>query len=465
MNSKLLIRLAAVAVVALIAALWIGARREPGTEIDGRRALVPGLKDAINDVATVRLLGADTKPLATLTKGEHGWSVAERGGYGADAGKVREFLLKLADAELIEAKTANPELHKKLGVEDPSQKDAASVQVELVGGKAASKVIIGRFNGLGGDGTFVRAANDPQVWLAKGNLTVDKNAADWLKKDLTDIPSNRIQSVELTRDGKTLTVSKANSSDANYQVADLPKGRELSSEFAANGLASLLAGLKFDDVAKRDTAPPPDASAVRNARYVGFDGLIVSAQAWEKDGKDYAWFEASLDEAKAKADIARQQAKDKSEYEAKKAEFEAKAKAASAKPAEPAATAANAANAAKPSADAGAAKPADKDAAKKDEAPVAPLAVTDPAKDEELRLGRVKQEVADLNARFAGWLFTLPNYKYANINRGMDDLLKPLESKTAEAKDVKKAADKGAKKADDKGAKKPDDKGAAKADR
>ena len=64
--------------------------------------------------------------------------------------------------------------------------------------------------------------------------------------------------------------------------------------------------------------------------------------------------------------------------------------------------------------------------------------MTDPAKDEELRLGRLKQEVQDLNAKFAGWTFQLPSFKYANINRGVDDLLKPLPDKSAPAKDAKK---------------------------
>src|SRR5436190_10981665 len=197
MNQKMLVRLVVVALVALVGALWLGSRRGPNTEIEGHKALVPGLKDALNDVSAIRIAGAELKPIATIEKGDKGWKVAERGGYPADSAKVREFLLKLADGELIEAKTANPELHKKLGVEDPAQKGATSVQVELVGGKAAGKLVIGRFNGLGGDGTFVRPAADKQAWLAKGNLTVDKQPSDWLRKELVDIPSSRIQTVEI----------------------------------------------------------------------------------------------------------------------------------------------------------------------------------------------------------------------------------------------------------------------------
>ena len=436
MNPRMLVRLVVVALVALVAALWLGSRRGPNTELEGHKALVPGLKDALNDVTVVKLTGAANKAIATLEKGEKGWHVAERGGYSADSAKVREFMLKLADGELIEAKTATPELHKKLGVEDPAQSDATSVQVELVGGKAATKLVIGRFNGMGGDGTFVRAAGDNQAWLAKGNLTVDKQPSDWLRKELVDIPSSRIESVQITREGKTLTASKAKPSDANYTVAEVPKGRELTSETSANGLASVLSGLRLDDVFKRGDVPEPEGADVRAVRYAGWDGLVVSGMAWEKDGKAYAHFEASLVEAKAKDDIREQQARDKADFEARKAEFEAKAKAEPAKP-EAATPVQGAATAAAPPT---AAELAIEKA--KAEPPAEPLAVTDPAKDEELRLGRLRQEVQDLNAKFQGWIFVLPSFKYANINRGVDELLKPLPQKGAPAKDLKTAATK-----------------------
>jgi hypothetical protein len=280
----------------------------------------------------------------------------------------------------------------------------------------------------------VRAAGDPQAWLAKGNLSVDKQPSDWLAKDLTDIPSTRIQSVEIVRDGKTLAASKTKASDINYAVAEIPKGRELTSETSANGLASVLSGLKIDDASRRDAVAAPDAKDVRSVKYVGFDGLIVSGQAWEKDGKAHANFEASLDEAKAKADIAQQQAKDKADFEARKAEFEARQKESqkpdAAKPEAP-----------KPAPGATPATATEQAIEKaKQEPPAEPLAMTDPAKDEELRLGRLKQEVQDLNAKFAGWTFVLPSFKYANINRGVDDLLKPLPDKNAAApaKDAKK---------------------------
>jgi len=419
MNTKTLTRLGVVAAVALLAALWIGRIREPGTTLEGHRTLVPGLKESLNDVATIRLIGAESKPLATLVKAEDGWRLRERGDYAVESTAVRAFLLKLSGAELLEAKTAKVELHKKLGVEDVSAKDAGGVRVEIEGGKGAAKLVIGRFNGQGGDGTFVRQADDPQAWLAKGNLLPEKNPAEWLKKELVDIQTTRVQSVAITREGKTLRLSKQTSAEPNYAVADVPKGRELAAEGTANAYASVLAGLRFDDVRKADeAAPPADAAQVRQVRYATFDGVVVEADAWETDGKAHARLRASLDSEAANADITRQQALDRAEYETRKAEFDAKQ-----------VSAVEAAKAGDKPADAGA-KPAEP--AKAEEAPAPPLAVTDSAKDREMRLGRLQKEVDELSARFTGWTFILPSYKYANINRGMEDVLKPVEAKAGQ---------------------------------
>jgi hypothetical protein len=411
MHNKV-VKLAIAAVVALLLAVWAGVGRQPQESMPELTALAPGLREGLNDITRVRLTGAASAPIVTLEKGESGWKVTEKSGYPADIVKVREFLLKLADATLIEQKTADPELHAKLGVEDIAKADAKGALLEIEGLKEPVKLIIGNYNGQGGDSTFVRRAEDNQSWLAKGNFTVDKTSANWLRRDLVDVATNRIEEVAITADGKTLRVFKSKPDDANYTVADIPRGREVSSEFVANGLASVLSGLRFDDVMPAGSAEPGQAK-VFDARYRFFDGLEVRAEAWEVDGKDHARFSASVDEARAATAVEAEQAKARSQYETAKAaaEAEAKATADAAKPAEGDTATAVAANAATP-----AAAPA---------VPEAPLAVSDPAKDRDERLAKLRTEAEEMNKTFEGWTFVIPSFKYANMNKTMDDMLKP----------------------------------------
>ena len=44
-------------------------------------------------------------------------------------------------------------------------------------------------------------------------------------------------------------------------------------------------------------------------------------------------------------------------------------------------------------------------------------------------LADLDKQVADLNARFDGWTFVLPAYKYAAFDKSLADLLKPVAAK------------------------------------
>jgi hypothetical protein len=217
-------------------------------------------------------------------------------------------------------------------------------------------------------------------------------------------------------DGKTLKVYKEQSGDANFKVADVPKGRELSSDFVANPLGAFLSGLRADDALPAKDAAPADK--VYKVDYLAFDGLNVKAVAWVKDGKDYVQFTAALDSATADTHVTAEQAKAKAEYDAS-------VQAANKKVAEEKSTS-------------GAQAEANAKAASETEV-TKPMSMTDPAKDREERLKAVNTEVAALNKTFSGWTFVLPNYKFANIDKGMDDMLKPLETKKPDAKDAGKS--------------------------
>src|SRR5690606_35699687 len=147
---------------------------------------------------------------------------------------------------------------------------------------------------------FVRRADETQSWLASGTLAPEKTAADWLGRDLADIDAARIAEVVLTDpQGKVVRVAKAAQGDANFTLADVPKGREPASDYAVNNLASGLDGLRFDDVAPASEAAAPEDA--RKARYATFEGLVVDMVAWEADGKHFARFAASLDPVRVAA--------------------------------------------------------------------------------------------------------------------------------------------------------------------
>jgi len=415
MNTKTLFALIGAAVLALIAAFFISSSKRPQSDVAAQaQRVLPELHGHVNDVSAITLTAADNKVVTTLKRGADGWTVAEKAGYPADVTKIREFLLKLDQATLIEQKTANPKRYAELGVDDVADKDAKGVLIDIAGLSQPLKLIIGNFNGAGGGGTFVRRAGDAQSWLANGNLTVAKNSADWEKRDLVDIAASRLHTIVLTApDSSGLRVYKDEPSDTNFKVADVPDGREVSSDFVANSMASALSGLHADDALPAKDAPPPEK--VRRAHYATWDGVVIDVSAWDKDGKDYAQFTAAFDPPAAGLNINWLQAKAKADYDAA-------VEAASKKAADE-----NSASA----------KGADANA-KAAEVPK-PLAVSDPAKERADKLEALNKEVEALNKTFAGWTFTLPSYKYTDMTKSIDDMLKPLEQKKPAAKDAKTA--------------------------
>lgn len=408
-NSKTIAGLGVVTAIAIAIAAVIHSGQKPtGEGAQVAQPVLAELREHLNDVSAISFSGAGDKPIATLEKGASGWTLKEKG-YPADPAKLREFLLKLGDATLLEAKTSSDKRYAELGVEDIKAADAKGVLVALAGLPKPTQLIVGNYNARGA-GTFVRRAGETQSWLAKGNLNIDKNASNWLDKALADIPATRIREVLLTAaNGKTLRAYKEQAGDANFKVADVPKGRELSGDFAANGLGNALAGLRFDDVfAAKEVAAPADG--VSKAHIVAFDGLVFDVNAWKKDDKVYAQFAVSLDGALADARIGADQAKAKADWDAQQQADAAKA------------SDAKGAEATKNE------KPAAAPAAKADAA-VAPLAVSDPAKDRQQRRDALDKEVAELKQRFDGWTYQLPNYRFDSLAKNMDELLKPLESK------------------------------------
>lgn len=390
MTKHTLVKLAVGTAVAVALALWAGSTRGPTDDAaQVGQPLVEGLRESINDVTQLRIVEAGDKPAVTLQRGQDGWIVAERGGYPADIAKVRETLIKFAEATLVEAKTANPERHAVLGVEDVAQADAKGLRVDL-DGKRAARIVVGVYSSQG-NGSFVRRNDEAQSWLAKGNLVVDRQASNWLAKDLVDIASDRVMRIEIRRGDQSLAVSKASPEQVNYDVENLPPGRELLSEYEANGIGSVLAGLRFDDVAKADSAVP-DPTSLLVATFQTFDGLVVEITGFASEGQRYASLKASVDA-------------DRVALAAKAAQLNAVAE--HRRDAE--------------TADSTKADDTEDAASKAEE----PLAVKDPAAFIAERRKAIEDEAAALNRRAQGWIYVLPAYKYANMDKRLEDLLKP----------------------------------------
>ena len=353
--------------VALLALVMFGQRE--GTSPAGAGApLIAGLEDALGDIERVTVTKANGETVATIEKRPDNWVVTDKHDYVANAAKLRQALTALSEARILEQKTANAELYGRLGVEDVTAPDAAGVSIALsAAGRELPTIILG--NAEGAKYRYARRAGEAQSFLIDRNPDVPRAAAQWLESQIIDVRGERVREVTITHpDGEVVHISKTGPELANFEVAAVPEGRELSYPGVANVIGNALRELNLEDVEPADTAAAEEATVVELKT---FDGLVVKVTGVERDDASWITLEASADPSPAAA-------------------------------APPAATEA----AAEPASD-GAAAPAEGAAS------ATPPAAADPA-----------AEAARINGKVSGWRYKIASFQYDQLTRRMADLLK-----------------------------------------
>ena len=288
MNNRTMIWLAGALVILAILAM-IGQRgQQPQTQ--SGNMFLPGLLESLDDVRRVEIVGAGEERLATLERNDSGWTVLERGGYPADLTKTRHALLSLAETQILEAKTANPALHDRLGLEAITSDTAGGIAVELIGLAEPVRIIVG--DAEGDYQRYVRRQGEDQTYLINRDPELATSAVDWLDTEIVNVDGERIQHVTVSRsDGEPLIVSKAVRGQANFTVENIPEGRKIRYDSIANVMGNILESLTLDDV--EPLTETTDEVIVTEFRT--FDGLVITARSLERDDSAWASCAAAVD--------------------------------------------------------------------------------------------------------------------------------------------------------------------------
>jgi hypothetical protein len=261
----------------------------------GQRVL-PEVRLHVVEIVRIGLVHGEAK--TTLLKQSGGWVVEEKGNYPADASKVTQAMLGLAELSYVEPKTRKPDLYARLEVEDVGGKDAKStlVTVSDAEGHPLGEIIAGkrRIDQLGGgtDGIYVRKPDDAQAWLARGTLDLATDAAGWLDHAIVDLPRDKVKEVVLTAPGGgTLDIAHDKPEDA-LALKGAPAETKLKSDTALVEPTTALASLTLSDVRPAAAMPFP-ADGVSRAEFISFDGLTIKVALVDQDGKSWAKLEAS----------------------------------------------------------------------------------------------------------------------------------------------------------------------------
>ena len=255
------------------------------------KPLVPGLDARVNDITRVRISRGGNIPVATLVRGEKGWQIEEAELYPADWPRLKSLLAALAQANVIELKTSNPEYMDRLGLVDIEREDSSALQLELGEGEGLIVLLVGNA-AREREGQFVRFADTSQALLIDRPLDVGRETADWLERGIVDLAEAEVVEVDISHpDGEQIRIRKISADDTDFSLLDIPDGREIQSKWSVNALGGSLADLQLDEV-KADTAI--DWSQAVKLRALTADGVEVNAELASGDGVNWLRLSAAV---------------------------------------------------------------------------------------------------------------------------------------------------------------------------
>jgi hypothetical protein len=279
---------------------------------DGEPAF-PALRAAPASVDRI-IIGSGEDRLTLVAMAEGGWTLAERGGFSVDGAAVRALVAGLVDMRLLEAKTTRPDRYHRLGLAppdtpqtdaDPAAGDGTGIQVRLetADGRALADVTLGdhvsRLGGFSEDGTYIRRAGEARTWLASGRLDASRQAVDWLRREIVDLPAETLLSLAVTpAEGPAYRLWRPDTQSDFSLEPPPPEDVALDPE-AVSRVTAALAGLRLEEVAAFD----PVAVASPETAAAAGDGSAGDGSAGDEATADDAAAVRSRIEAVTREDV------------------------------------------------------------------------------------------------------------------------------------------------------------------
>lgn len=309
--ARTLALLAAVTLLTVVMAVFaVTTQRAAFTSDFEPRPMFPDLSERVNEAARIVIETRQRKvtvvrdaPAPGAGGAEALWRVEEKAGHPARPEMVKRTVVGLADLELAERRTAQPEWHQHLGLRAPEDKGAGvRVAVYDAQGNVLAALIAGKLEGsadIDARGTiYVRRDGEAQSYVARGSFNLEQQAANWVDTDLIDLRPGRVETVEVTPpEGPSYAVVLADAQapvpegeiGPAYAIRDLDPALRPITDYAITGIGNALVGLTFTDVMPADGI---DFETPVISRFIAGDGLVVTATAEKLGDRYYAVFSA-----------------------------------------------------------------------------------------------------------------------------------------------------------------------------
>ncbi len=275
------------------------AQRPAGAAALGQ-PILKNLKAA--DIASIAI--REPGAAITLERKAEQWTIAERGGFPADLGKVRDLVLKALELKVGQSEAIAGQDRARLKLDD------SGTQLEFRGadGKPLARLVIGaRYfkrepenpDRAIGDGRFVMLPEDPKtVYVVSDPLAVaSAQSALWISR--TGFAAEKVKAMQVILAGGERWRIERPGDDAGWKLSPIRAGEKLD-VVRANSASYSLNGVELSDVAAPDIKPA-DAGLDRPTTIVAttFDGLTYTLKLGKPAGDNTYATVAVAGEAKA----------------------------------------------------------------------------------------------------------------------------------------------------------------------
>ena len=244
--SRRLLSVLAVLTLALVAGWYFTSQvQKPRVPVQAE-VWLPGLQASQIDAVEIQRVG---QPLVRLQRRESGWVLSDKADYPADQAAAGALLKALTEARKVELRTANPDLYGRLGLADKGDPEQQGVRITLKPtGQPSLPLLIGKPGQQSGQ--LVRRADEAQSWLVSQRIELPATELEWLDRRVTAVPFAEVRELQLRHaNGERLSLFRDKAEDAHLQVHELPKGKRMAFDGAADGVGQFFADLRFADAA------------------------------------------------------------------------------------------------------------------------------------------------------------------------------------------------------------------------
>ncbi len=247
----------------------------PGNVEESPRLVFPVLKEQLSELTGIKVTNPNGSSV-TMVKQQDNWVLEEKSGYKVDFSKLSRFLVNFSELRVVEEKTSISTNHSRLGVAENDPGAGTRVIVSpgeyslLVGREAPSK------------GSFVRYADDTQVYLTNKPVAASTDWIEWIDPVVINIEPASVREVTIESSAAQLLFANRNEASGEFELREIPAGRELKYATVADSLARLLVNVRMLNVEPYDPVIFDDPS---NTRLVLLSGETIIVKSVIVDGR------------------------------------------------------------------------------------------------------------------------------------------------------------------------------------